>query len=1164
MRTRKLLTSVASAAIIAATAAFYPSGALAQKSAVLSPMTGWAVTNVSEDSSGNGAYCAMARRFTDNMIMTLAKNGQDEMSFALDFPKGDFDSQKSIAVVLDPGAGQQRSYEVRPASKRAFVVRLGHDQPFMDALQTTGYLRAEVGGQNYSFNLSDIDKGNAKLDACLSGVTSSGSASAAITPFPGEKTGGGPVDIGGSRHELEALRKENMALSAQMQALGNGGGVSSDVQQQLEMLRKENEKLAAIVAASGASDGSAAGILQGLAAENQRLQAALSAKSSGADSGNEDFSGKEQAIADLTERLRILEQDNIDLTRQIKERGSETEAAPADEAAIKTLMEENRELKDKLSAAEIDAALAGEDNGKVAILEQTIQRLKSKNDTLGEQVSALMLGMDRGGGGAGGDISSLQSKNEILARQVKSLTKALGSGGRDAAQVDDLRRQVAELEVQNRMLQESLSDVQTSAGGDAEMDALKASNERLEASLEIERDLKLTHKAEVGRLDEQLQAIGSKNDALKEEISKARAEAQTLALSLEGAKKDKIMLQQKADAAALGAYELSELKAKHEVLKKESSSLAVELDIIRSKNEESEKTQQIEIAALKRSNAEMQTALDAAKAEADSKAVRYEVADTEIESLKAENDALKAEVLRMTLAAEDGQSLQSQVRSLMTENERLGREVTTREAELQQEILSLNEIVQNLQQQNDTLGQSVPVAGLVDNAGNSAEIEKLTAENTRLQAELAINEKYNEVAKTAREDVAKLEKQIDELHEANETLTASLATLTGEADSYQELIQKQQDEITQLKEENGDLLQQVETLKAEAKAAVDLVSTEQKKIIEENTQLKDKLKDFIHKAALEKDEALRSLISENSRLRDQLHKADSAGRIMPVTYRPPVAPRKPDFSLLRPAAGKVSQDKAAQRAAEELQKIAPAAGVGKNAEPELVQGPQQQIITNEAQRAEEIMKKALEVPQPEPVAAPEPVAQEPAAALPSEPVAVAPVAQQQPEQTTTPAPAVAMPASKPHRVAMPGVQDILKTAGIETGGQVRLVEAASKEGLAVYQWSAGNLYGSAEQRQAVGNGSFDSFAQDYIEKTKTRCPGDFAAMTDGAARQGGIRIDSYEIACVGGEVSSTATLLFFERDGVFTVMAHETDAGNMDEAMEIRDRLIRAIAGTAI
>lgn len=1155
MRTRKLLASAAVATIIAATASFCPADSLAQANAVLSPVTGWAVTNVSGDSSGNGAYCAMARRFSDNLIMTIAKNGQSEMSFALDFPKGDFDSQKSISIVLDPGAGQQRSYDVRPASKKAFVVRLGHDQPFMDALQMTGYLRADVNGESFSFGLSDIDKGNAKLDACLSGVTAPAAAreaSSAITPFPGEKAGGGgPIDLGGSRHELEALRKENMALNAQMQSL-NGGGASSEAQQQLEMLRKENEKLAAIVAASGASDGSAAGILQGLAAENQRLQSALSAKSSGADSGNEDFSGKEQAIADLTERLRILEQENLDLTRQIEKRADEADAAPADEDAIKKLMEENMELKDKLSAAEIDAALAGKDTGKLAILEQTIQRLKSKNDTLSEQVSTLTVAMD-GGGGAGGDVSLLQSKNEILARQVKSLTKALGSGGRDAAQVDDLRRQVAELEVQNRMLQGSLSDVQTSAGGDAELEVLKASNERLEASLEIERDLKLTHKAEVGRLDEQLQVIGSENDALKEEISKVRAETQTLALSLEDAKKDKIMLQQKADAAALGAYELSELKTKHEVLKKESASLAAELDIIRSKNEESEKAQQIEIGALKRSNTEMQAALDAAKTEAELKAVSYEVAGTEIESLKVENEALKAEVLKMTLAAEDGQSLQSQIRSLMTENERLGREVTTREAELQKEILSLNEIVQNLQQQNDSLGQSVPVAGLAENVGNSAEIERLAAENTRLQAELAINEKYNEVAKSAREDVARLERQIDELHASNDKLTASLSALSAEADSYQELIQKQQDEIALLKKENGDLQQQVETLKAEAKTAVDLVSTEHKKTLEENRQLKDKLKDFIHKAALEKDEALRKLISENSRLRDQLHKADNAGRIIPVTYRPPVAPRKPDISLLRSTGGKASLDAAERRVAEELQKVTPAAGKSESAAP--VQGPTQQNNMNEAQRAEEVMKKALEeAPQPAPVAAPEPVA---------EPVAVQQPEPLQPAAATTETPAVATPASKPDR-AMPGVQDILKGAGVETNTQVQLVDAASKDGVMVYQWNAGNLYGSAEQRQTSGKGDFDSFAQDYIAKTKARCPGDFAAMTDGAARQGGIRIDSYEIACVGGQVSSTATLLFFERDGVFTVMAHETDAGNMDEAMEVRDRIIRAIAGTAI
>jgi hypothetical protein len=140
--------------------------AFAQKGKVFAPATLWSVSALGGPQEGS-AYCAMARKFSGNSILTFARNGADESSLAIDFQSPQFIPDRSISVTMDPGADEQRSFDITPLSNSALVVRLGPDSDFFDALIHTGLLRMEVGDQTYSFNLSDMDKGEFKLTACL-------------------------------------------------------------------------------------------------------------------------------------------------------------------------------------------------------------------------------------------------------------------------------------------------------------------------------------------------------------------------------------------------------------------------------------------------------------------------------------------------------------------------------------------------------------------------------------------------------------------------------------------------------------------------------------------------------------------------------------------------------------------------------------------------------------------------------------------------------------------------------------------------------------------------------------------------------------------------------------------------------------------------------------
>ena len=66
-------------------------------------------------------------------------------------------------------------------------------------------------------------------------------------------------------------------------------------------------------------------------------------------------------------------------------------------------------------------------------------------------------------------------------------------------------------------------------------------------------------------------------------------------------------------------------------------------------------------------------------------------------------------------------------------------------------------------------------------------------------------------------------------------------------------------------------------------------------------------------------------------------------------------------------------------------------------------------------------------------------------------------------------------------------------------------------------------------------------------------------MPDSTLGGGQLRVDSYEVACIGDQVSSGASLLFFNQGETFTVVAHEAPAANLNEAITMRDKVIRTL-----
>lgn len=137
------------------------------------------------------------------------------------------------------------------------------------------------------------------------------------------------------------------------------------------------------------------------------------------------------------------------------------------------------------------------------------------------------------------------------------------------------------------------------------------------------------------------------------------------------------------------------------------------------------------------------------------------------------------------------------------------------------------------------------------------------------------------------------------------------------------------------------------------------------------------------------------------------------------------------------------------------------------------------------------------------------------------------------------------------------IASLMNRASISLSGAINTVSGQS--GNTSYRWQTGHLYGSAEMKEISGMSGFDPSISQYIDKTKRRCQGDFAAVPGKEYTTMGGKIKSYEIACVAGQVQSSAALVFYGRGNTFTTFAHEGSALYMQDAMNIRDRLIDAL-----
>ena len=140
------------------------------------------------------------------------------------------------------------------------------------------------------------------------------------------------------------------------------------------------------------------------------------------------------------------------------------------------------------------------------------------------------------------------------------------------------------------------------------------------------------------------------------------------------------------------------------------------------------------------------------------------------------------------------------------------------------------------------------------------------------------------------------------------------------------------------------------------------------------------------------------------------------------------------------------------------------------------------------------------------------------------------------------------------------VSAMLLEAGIAPSAAVQSVAGAAADGVEMYQWQVGPIYGSSEQQLLANSVQFDDKVKDYLVRTQARCDGDFAVIPADSTDYGDVRVDSYDVACMQDGVQASASVMFYHQDGAFAAVAHEGEVTHMDTVMDLRDRLVASLS----
>lgn len=406
---------------------------------VYKPQGEWAVTRMAAKGPGKDPYCTMARRFSDNVILTFARNAKDETSLAMDFQPNTLAKGQSYYVTLDAGQNEKRAFDVTPVSDKAMVIRMGQDAKFHGALNDSGVLNVDVAGLQFQFDVPDMAKGHQDLGGCVTSIVEPAAGEVVAGPFskPAKLA---QADVS---NEPVAHHAADNILAAPV----TGGGMPNAPQPVLH------------AAVSG-------GEAEALREENMRLKNALERERREYEDRALRENSSSSQVSEVMEKLKLLEKENSDLKYQLADVRSAapkagvvsaaepaactpttvTQADPQQAAELSVLREENARLKvdiaaQKTAMVQLETKVAQEGDVKSNVDTATIARLQSRIDELVAQNSKLQSDVMSAQASAS-TAAAVTSEGAISLAQLRSVEAQLKSV---EAERDNLRAEISKL-----------------------------------------------------------------------------------------------------------------------------------------------------------------------------------------------------------------------------------------------------------------------------------------------------------------------------------------------------------------------------------------------------------------------------------------------------------------------------------------------------------------------------------------------------------------------------------------------------------------------------------------------------------------------------------------------------------------------------------------------
>lgn len=629
--------------------------------ALLQPVTGWAVSRVGDPSKADG-YCALARRFSNNIVVTIAQNKKRKSSIAFDFQRETIRDGQSYAVTIKAGK-EKRDFEIQAVSASAIVVKTGTDAKFFDALAREQILDLLVGNNAHKFSFADFNSGMSQLQTCLGNdpqqVLVTKEMSDQISRMKSELTqlqaensklvGALESERTSFRADMQKRAGENEDVKALMDKMGELERNNTELMKKLQSeqtantgLRGDLDKAATNLKKNEETDMTTRLAIEAAQRERDELRAMLEMeKNRRAEieklAAQKD--GIEKQKTDLMGRIGELEQQNASLGMMLDKEQQERQeieekfkAAGYSKEEYERLVHENKNLQKTVSSLK-----EGKDEA---------QRLVSENRSLQQTVQTLQQGQSSSNEAA--EMALKESQDEVarLRAERDSLVQMMEKEREDfnthvnrqetaSKEVKDMSAKLAQLEARNAELMRSL---QQKADADAAPDAesaerLALSNrqigeaqgeiEKLKTMLAMERDERM-------KLARQLIEDGKGNKSASNEefakrIEQVEAENERLRIALKVAATEsapqvnsqqlaqaRAQIEEKARQFDLVSAERDELKSLLEAEKDRREKIAAMLDQKKSVTEEKADLSG-KLRALEARNMELARALEEAK-----------------------------------------------------------------------------------------------------------------------------------------------------------------------------------------------------------------------------------------------------------------------------------------------------------------------------------------------------------------------------------------------------------------------------------------------------------------------------------------------------------------------------------------------------------------------